>query len=302
MSHHLSDSQKHGHLKHGEKEVHTNSYVIPGTSTTSQISGSNAFPGTMTEPIIESTVFPITTSTTAPIFESTVIPSSSTVTARILESSEIPYSTSSRRIIESSTMPIQTSTVPIIESTRNPITSTVTSAPLTTTAIPQTSGQPQVRVYEKTTIEHHNNLKEKAESKLEKAKDKILGFIPNPFSHHKNNKETMTTHSDREVCATEHPSETVHIIRPGEQTVTNIAGNTGLGDTTNVLPGMSSFQTGAHEYIEQPAISYTTSNPLFKGTGVGILEQPLTSQPLLGQKGEIIYTKTTQTVEHPKKM
>jgi hypothetical protein len=39
------------------------------------------------------------------------------------------------------------------------------------------------KIIDKTTIEHHENKKEKLKEKTKDASQKILGFIPNPFSH-----------------------------------------------------------------------------------------------------------------------
>lgn len=286
----MTDNHKHGHLRHKEKEVHSDSYVIPGRSGT-------------TVPIIESTSIPTTTTTTDPIIESSTLPSTSIIYAPIKESSEMPLTSTSGEIIESTTKPI-----------------TTTERPLTTTAIPQTAGyvttagQPQVKVYEKTTIEHHDNKKERKEAKAKKAKDKILGLIPNPFQN-KDKEGTLetqgatTTIGTHNVCATTHPSERYETKRPVDELplASTIAGTTGLGATSTVLPGTSSYQTTPQPLIQetgarivdQPLTS--TSQPLIQGTGTKTTEQPLLgSQPLAGQKGEVIYTKTTTIQEHPK--
>ena len=41
------------------------------------------------------------------------------------------------------------------------------------------------KIIDKTTIEHHENKNEKLKDKAKNAAEKILGFIPNPFSHKK---------------------------------------------------------------------------------------------------------------------
>jgi len=263
MSHH----HKHGNLKHGEKEVYTNSYKVGGDSrvveTIPQATISSV-------PIVESKTYPVTSTTSAPI-------------------------------IESSTMPTTTTTSPIIESSTIPISST-TTVPVTSTTTPLTqeyvgTRQPEVRVYEKTTIEHHDNLKEKAESKVERVKDKILGFIPNPFSHHNKEESERTKHG---TCSVEHPSEKTQINHGAEPL--NVVGTSvplvqASGATSTVLPSTSFQQTTTqpiiHEatrVIEPLTTTYNTTQPIIQGSGARVIEQPLKGSNLTGEKGEIKYT------------
>jgi hypothetical protein len=256
MSHH----HKHGHLKHGEKEVHTNSYTIGGDSR-----------------VIET--IPQVTTTSVPIVESTTYPVTSTISAPIIESSTMPITSTTGTVIESSTIPLSS-----------------------TTTIPQSTAyvgarQPEVRVYEKTTIEHHDNLKERAEAKVEKAKDKILGFIPNPFSHH-HKEETERTKCA--TCSVEHPSERTQIIQGAQPS--NIIGTSvplvqTAGMTSTVLPGSSSFQqTTSHPIIQEGTriIEPSTTKPLIQESGTRVIDQPLTGSNLPGLKGEIRYTNLEQ--------
>ena len=214
----MSD-HNHGKLKHGKKEVHTTSYVIPGDQIVIE-----------THP--QTTTVPLAGTTTGQVYESSTIPTTTTVPG-------------SREYVS--------------------------------------GRQPDITVYEKTTIEHHDNLKEKAESKLEKAKDKILGFIPNPFSHSKDKEEKR--HTDA-TCAMKQPREREEIIR-GEQPLT----------TTTVLPSTSSFEKG--RIVEQPSaynITTTTTQP--QECGAKIMEQPVINQNLTGGKEKTI-TKVVHTYENP---
>ncbi len=89
------------------------------------------------------------------------------------------------------------------------------------------------KIIDKTTIEHHNNKKEKLKDKAKDAGEKILGFIPDPF-HHKDKEATETTGNVNNLGI--HPTSTVTTRVPAQTLIQSGVPITTTFPTTQTVP------------------------------------------------------------------
>jgi hypothetical protein len=249
------------------------------------------------------------------IVETTVIPENYGM------SSVSPQGTSGT-VSSGQTVSQTTGTMPLVSEPRV-VSSTVEPGFVTSTTPivgQETIGQPgQVvrKIIDKTTIEHHEghgSTKEKIKEKAKDAKDKILGFIPNPFSHKDKTTDThlgtttgttglstnmpvetttyTTTQPLNQPMTTNFPQTTTSL--PLSQTA-NIPTSTTFPTTSTVPQASSSYYAESSmtkTSIPQSTVIGQTTTTIPQSTVIGQTSTTIPQTTVLPQTGMPVTTKT----------
>lgn len=223
------------------------------------------------------------------IIETTIIPEN-------LETSSTPVRSSTGQVFSGQTVGQTTGPIPLVSQPR--ISSTIDAGHITSTTpivghqmITDQPGQTVRKIIDKTTIEHHEDhgsIKEKIKDKAKDVSDKILGFIPNPFSHKDKATESSTTETSK--FDTQRPIETI-TYTTSENLSQPLITTTNQTTTTKLplsqMANIPTTQLGSNYYDE----STMTKTSIPQSTIVGQTSS-IPQSTLIGQ------TINTKTVTH----